>query len=330
MLTIGLPCLAAAPHNEPMSLEHTQNPLAIRIGPLELANPVMTASGTFGFGLEYADFVDLDRLGAIVTKATTLQPRIGNCPPRTVETPAGMLNAIGLQNDGVESFLSQKLPRLAGYTVPVIVNIAGTSIEDYATLAGMLDVDGVSGIEMNISCPNVGHSGVEFCMDPNATERVVAAVRARTRKCVICKLSPAVTDITVIARAAEQGGADAVSVINTLPGMVIDVERRRPVLSNGTGGLSGPAIRPIAVRMCWQVAKAVSIPVIGIGGIQTAGDALQFLIAGASAVQVGTASFVNPSASIEALNGIEAYRVRHGFENLGEIVGSLTMRENRR
>ncbi|HEY3413249.1 MAG TPA: dihydroorotate dehydrogenase [Armatimonadota bacterium] len=313
-----------------MTVERTSNPMAVRIGPLELANPVMTASGTFGFGLEYADFVDLNRLGAMVTKATTLQPRLGNSPPRTVETPAGMLNAIGLQNDGVESFLNEKLPKLAAYSVPVIVNIAGTSIEDYATLAGMLDVDGVAGIEMNISCPNVGHSGVEFCMEPGATERVVAAVRARTAKCVICKLSPAVTDITVIARAAEQGGADAVSVINTLAGMVIDVEKRRPVLANGTGGLSGPAIRPVAVRMCWQVAKSVSIPVIGIGGIQTSEDALQFLIAGASAVQVGTASFVNPGSSIDVLTGIDAYRVRHGFESIGEIVGSLTMRENRR
>lgn len=310
-----------------MNIGSTNGGLAVSLGRLDLANPVMTASGTFGFGLEYADFVDLNRLGAIVTKATTLKPRTGNPPPRTVETPSGMLNAIGLQNDGVESFLREKLPKLAGYTVPVIVNIAGTSIEEYATLAEMMDVDGVAGVEMNISCPNVGHSGVEFCMEPAATERVVAAVRARTSKCVICKLSPAVTDITVIARAAEQGGADAVSLINTLAGMVVDVEKRRPVLSNSTGGLSGPAIRPIAVRMTWQVAKAVGIPVIGIGGIQTADDALQFFIAGATAVQVGTANFVNPCAAIDVLDGIEAYRLKHGLGGIADLIGSLRTRE---
>lgn len=302
--------------------------MAVSLGSLHLANPIMTASGTFGFGLEYADFVDLNRLGAIVTKATTLEPRKGNPPPRTVETPSGMLNAIGLQNDGVQCFLRDKLPKLAGCASPVIVNIAGTSIEEYATLAEMLDVDGVAGVEMNISCPNVGHSGVEFCLEPTATERVVAAVKARTSKCVICKLSPAVTDVTLIARAAEQGGADAVSLINTLAGMVIDVEKRRPVLSNVTGGLSGPAIRPVAVRMTWQVAKAVTVPVIGIGGIQTADDALQFLIAGATAVQVGTASFVNPCAAIDVLEGIEGYVLTHGFGGITDVIGSLRMRGN--
>lgn len=311
-----------------MSNGSTSGPLAVSLGSLHLANPIMTASGTFGFGLEYADFVDLNRLGAIVTKATTLEPRKGNPPPRTVETPSGMLNAIGLQNDGVQCFLRDKLPKLAGCASPVIVNIAGTSIEEYATLAEMLDVDGVAGVEMNISCPNVGHSGVEFCLEPTATERVVAAVKARTSKCVICKLSPAVTDVTLIARAAEQGGADAVSLINTLAGMVIDVEKRRPVLSNVTGGLSGPAIRPVAVRMTWQVAKAVTVPVIGIGGIQTADDALQFLIAGATAVQVGTASFVNPCAAIDVLEGIEGYVLTHGFGGITDVIGSLRMRGN--
>jgi dihydroorotate dehydrogenase (NAD+) catalytic subunit len=301
----------------------TAGPLAVQIGPLALQNPVMTASGTFGFGLEYADFVDLDRLGAIVTKATTLKPRAGNPPPRTVETPSGMLNAIGLQNDGVDAFLAHKLPKLARYTVPVFVNIAGTSVEEYATLAEMLDVDGVAGIEINISCPNVGEEGVEFCMHPTATERVVRAVRERTRKAVICKLSPGVTDVTVIARAAEAGGADAVSVINTLAGLAIDIERRRPKLANVTGGLSGPALRPVAVRMTWQTAQAVSIPVIGIGGIMTAEDALEFLIAGATAVQVGTANFVNPKASIEVLEGIEDYRTRHGLGHISEVIGSL-------
>lgn len=306
------------------TLETTaQNPLAVNIGTLELKNPVMTASGTFGFGLEYADFVDLDRLGAIVTKATTLKPRAGNPPPRTVETPSGMLNAIGLQNDGVEAFLASKLPKLRAYSVPVIVNIAGTSIEEYATLAEMLDVDGVAGVEMNISCPNVGEEGVEFCMHPDATERVVRAARARTKKCLIVKLSPGVTDITAIARAAESGGADAVSVINTLAGLSVDIERRRPKIANVTGGLSGPAIRPVAVRMTWQVAKAVSIPVIGIGGIMTASDALEFLIAGATAVQVGTANFVNPRASLDVLEGIEDYRRRHGFAHIREFIGSL-------
>jgi len=300
-----------------------ENPLSVRLGPLALKNPVMTASGTFGFGLEYADFVELDRLGAIVTKATTLKPRAGNPPPRTVETPAGMLNAIGLQNDGVESFLSSKLPKLRTYTVPVIVNIAGTSIEEYAALAEMLDVDGVAGIEMNISCPNVGEEGVEFCMHPSATERVTRAVRERTGKCLIVKLSPSVTDITVIARAAEAGGADAVSVINTLAGMAVDVERRRPKIANITGGLSGPAIRPVAVRMAWQVAKTVAIPVVGIGGIMTGEDALEFLIAGATAVQVGTGNFVNPRASLDVLDGIEDYRRRHGLAHIAEVIGSL-------
>lgn len=306
-----------------MTAAQTNNPLAVQLGPLALQNPVMTASGTFGFGLEYADFMDLDRLGAIVTKATTLKPRAGNPPPRTIETPAGMLNAIGLQNDGVDAFLDSKLPKLAGYTVPVIVNIAGTSVEEYATLAEMLDVDGVAGVEMNISCPNVGEEGVEFCMHPAATERVVRAVREATKKPVICKLSPAVTDITEIAKAAEAGGADAVSVINTLSGLVVDIERRKPMLANVTGGLSGPALRPVAVRMTWQVARAVSIPVIGIGGIMTAEDALQFLIAGATAVQVGTANFVNPHAAIEVLEGIEAYRARHDLPHISDIIGSL-------
>jgi len=319
------PCFARRqiPHNEAMTATQTTGPLAVQIGPLALQNPVMTASGTFGFGLEYADFVDLDRLGAIVTKATTLKPRAGNPPPRTVETPSGMLNAIGLQNDGVEAFLAHKLPKLSRYTVPVIVNIAGTSVEEYAALAGMLDVDGVAGIEINISCPNVGEEGVEFCMHPAATEKVVRAVRDRTGKAVICKLSPGVTDVTAIARAAEAGGADAVSVINTLAGIVVDIERRKPRLANVTGGLSGPALRPVAVRMTWQTAQAVSIPVIGIGGIMTAEDALEFLIAGATAVQVGTANFVNPKASMEVLDGIEAYRVRHGLGHLSEIIGSL-------
>jgi dihydroorotate dehydrogenase (NAD+) catalytic subunit len=301
----------------------TTHSLGVQIGPLALDNPVMTASGTFGFGLEYADFVDLDRLGAIVTKATTLKPRAGNPPPRTVETPSGMLNAIGLQNDGVDAFLANKLPKLARYSVPVIVNIAGTSVEEYATLAQMLDVDGVAGIEINISCPNVGEEGVEFCMHPAATERVVRAVRDRTAKAVICKLSPGVSDVTVIAKAAEAGGADAVSVINTLAGLAVDIERRKPKLANVTGGLSGPALRPVAVRMAWQTAQAVSIPVIGIGGIMTAEDALEFLFAGATAVQVGTANFVNPKASIEVLEGIQAYLDTHGFAGISEVIGSL-------
>ncbi|HEY3268000.1 MAG TPA: dihydroorotate dehydrogenase [Armatimonadota bacterium] len=299
------------------------NPLNVRIGPLVLRNPVMTASGTFGFGLEYADLVDLNALGAIVTKATTLKPRAGNPPPRTVETPSGMLNAIGLQNDGVEAFLANKLPKLRAYDVPVIVNIAGTCVEEYAALAAMLDVDGVAGIEMNISCPNVGEEGVEFCQHPAATERVVSAVRAATRKCVICKLSPGVTDITVIARAAEAGGADAVSVINTLAGLAVDVERRRPKLANVTGGLSGPAIRPVAVRMAWQAANAVRIPVIGIGGIITASDALEFLIAGATAVQVGTGNFVDPRASLAVLDGIRSYLQRHGMASMRDLIGTL-------
>lgn len=315
--------MSTPPHTGGAKTAPAEGPLAVCLGPLALKNPLMTASGTFGFGLEYADFVDLNRLGAIVTKATTLRPRAGNPPPRTVETPAGMLNAIGLQNDGVGAFLERKLPALRAFDVPVIVNIAGTSVEEYAALAEMLNVDGVAGLEMNISCPNVGEEGVEFCLRPDSTERVTRAVRGRTDKCLIVKLSPGVTDIADIARAAEAGGADAVSLINTLAGLSVDVERRRPRLANITGGLSGPAIRPVAVRMVWQVARAVGIPVVGIGGVTTATDALEFLIAGATAVQVGTANFVNPRASLDVLDGVEEYRMRHGFAHISEIIGSL-------
>lgn len=305
-------------------MKKTKPDLSVRIGLLRLQNPVLTASGTFGYGQEYADLVDLDRLGGIIVKGLSLKPRPGNMPPRTVETPCGLLNAIGLQNVGVENFIADKLPFLRNLSVPVIVNILGQDIKEYQKLAERLSsVEGVAALEVNISCPNVKTGGVVFGTDYKAAARVTKAVRAAAGLPVMVKLSPNVTDIVSIARAVEEAGADAVSLINTLTGMAIDAETRRPRLGNVLGGLSGPAIKPIALRMVWQVAGAVKIPVIGCGGIMTAADALEFLIAGACAVQVGTANFVNPRAAMEIISGIEEYLIRHGFKKIKTVVGSL-------
>lgn len=298
--------------------------LSVDIGGIVLKNPVMTASGTFGFGTEFASIVDLNRLGGIIVKGLSLKPAAGNPPPRIVETPCGMLNAIGLENIGVEIFIREKLPLLASVSTPVFANIYGKTVEEYAEIAARLnDVEKVAGVEVNISCPNVTAGGVAFGVDPEMAASVVRAVKEKTSKPVIVKLSPNVTDVVVIARSAEDAGADAVSLINTITGMVIDIEKRVPVLANITGGLSGPAIRPVAVRMVWQVARAVRIPVIGIGGIMCARDALEFIIAGATAVQVGTANFVNPRATMEIIDGIGLYLDAHGSRDIRELIGSL-------
>jgi dihydroorotate dehydrogenase (NAD+) catalytic subunit len=300
--------------------------LSVDIGGIVLKNPVMTASGTFGFGTEFASIVDLNRLGGIIVKGLSLKPAAGNPPPRIVETPCGMLNAIGLENIGVEIFIREKLPLLESVTTPVFANIYGKTVEEYAEIAARLnDVEKVAGVEVNISCPNVTAGGVAFGVDPEMAASVVRAVKEKTSKPVIVKLSPNVTDVVVIARSAEEAGADAVSLINTITGMVIDIEKRVPVLANITGGLSGPAIRPVAVRMVWQVARAVRIPVIGIGGIMCARDALEFIIAGATAVQVGTANFVNPRATMEIIDGIGQYLNAHGIIDISDLIGALNI-----
>jgi dihydroorotate dehydrogenase (NAD+) catalytic subunit len=268
--------------------------------------------------------VDLNRLGAIIVKGLSLEPSPGNQPPRIAETACGMLNAIGLENVGIQAFVADKLPFLESLSTPIFINIYGQSIPEYAELAGRInDLEGISGMEVNISCPNVKAGGLAFGVDPAATASVVEAVRERTSKIVIVKLSPNVTDITEIARSAESAGADALSLINTITGMSIDVDTRCSKLANITGGLSGPAIKPVAVRMVWQVAQAVKLPVIGIGGIMTARDALEFFIAGASAIEIGTANFVNPRATMDILEGIEAYLLQNNIDKLGEIVGTL-------
>jgi len=298
--------------------------LAVTIGGLALRNPVMPASGTFGYGEEYAPFVDLNRLGAVVTKGISLLPRAGNPPPRIMETPAGMLNAVGLQNVGVRAFVAEKLPYLRQFDVPVIVNIFGETVDEYAAVAEILSAaDGVDALEVNISCPNVKKGGIAFGARPESAAEVTAAVVGSTDLPVIVKLTPNVTDVTEVALAAESSGAQALSLINTLLGMSIDVERRVPHLMNITGGLSGPAIRPVALRMVWQVAGCVKVPVIGVGGIVDATGALEFLIAGAQAVQVGTGQFVNPRATLDAIEGIEAYLERHGIGDIGDLIGSL-------
>ena len=298
--------------------------LQTEIGGLCLKNPVMTASGTFGYAGEFIDLLDINRLGAIIVKGISLEPSAGNPPPRIVETPCGMLNAIGLENVGIHAFISEKLPFLRTLSPPLIVNIYGKRIEEYAELARHInDADGIAAIEVNISCPNVSSGGIAFGVDPLSVFEVVSAVRKQTIKPLIVKLSPNVTDITPIAISAEEAGADCLSLINTLTGMAIDIETRKPKLANITGGLSGPAIRPIAVRMVWQAVLAVSIPVIGIGGIMTASDALEFLIAGASAVQIGTANFVNPRATLDILEGIETFLLQHHIEKLADIIGTI-------
>ncbi|WP_373501148.1 dihydroorotate dehydrogenase [Desulfococcus sp.] len=298
--------------------------LTTHIGGVALKNPVMTASGTFGYGREYSLLVDLNRLGAIIVKGLSLFPSKGNPPPRIAETPCGMLNAIGLENVGFEAFVERKLPFLKTLETPTWVNIYGKTIEEYAALAERVEaVDGIAGIELNISCPNVKTGGIAFGVDEQMARDVVRAVRSRTSRPLMVKLSPNVTDITKIARSAIDGGADALSLINTITGMAIDVHRRRSRIANITGGLSGPAIKPIALRMVWQVARMSSVPVVGIGGIFTAEDALEFIIAGASAVQVGTANFIDPTATLQIVEGIERYMADHGISRLTELIGSL-------
>ncbi|MDY6906341.1 MAG: dihydroorotate dehydrogenase [Thermodesulfobacteriota bacterium] len=298
--------------------------LGIELNGLKLANPVLTASGTFGYGAEYQDFVDLNRLGGMIVKGISLEPSAGNPPPRVVETACGMLNAIGLANIGIQAFVDDRLPFLRTLDCPVIVNIYGQTIEDYVALAEIIDtVAGIDGIEVNISCPNVKAGGLAFGVDPAAAARVTAAVRQKTGKHLMVKLSPNVTDIGLIARSVEAEGADAVSLINTLSGMAVDIRSRRPVLANVTGGLSGPAIKPVSLRMVWEVARQVAIPVVGIGGIMTAEDALEFIIAGASAIQVGTANFINPGATVEIIEGITAFLAENRIAAVSDLVGTL-------
>ncbi|MFV0438557.1 MAG: dihydroorotate dehydrogenase [Desulfopila sp.] len=298
--------------------------LRVRIGSLQLTNPVMTASGTFGYAREFANLINLHRLGAVIVKGISLFPRPGNPPPRIVETSCGMLNAIGLQNVGVERFITEKMPYLGGLDVPVIVNILGGTVEEYREIARRLaGVAGVAGIEVNISCPNVKEGGVAFGGDPRMAAAVTAAVKECSPVPVIVKLSPNVTDIGAMARAVADGGADAVSLINTLIGMAINVQKRRPELANVIGGLSGPAIKPVALRMVYEVARTVEIPVIGIGGIETAEDALEFMLAGATAVQVGTANFTNPRASEEVVEGLGRYVQEEKLTSIREMIGAL-------
>ena len=298
--------------------------IRVNIGGIELKNPVMTASGTFGYAREFEHLVDLNRLGGIIVKGLSLEPSKGNPSPRIVETPCGMLNAIGLENVGLAAFVKDKLPFLKRLKTPVFVNIYGKNIAEYAELAARLDdIEDVSGIEVNISCPNVKSGGMAFGAYPDSASEVVRAVRDRTEKPLMVKLSPNVTDITEIARSVEAEGADSISLINTITGMAIDIETRRPKLANITGGLSGPAIKPVALRMVWQTAQSVKIPVIGIGGIMTAKDALEFLIAGAVAVQVGTANFINTHATIDIIEGIEAFMMERKIADLADIIGVL-------
>ena len=298
--------------------------LTIDLAGIRLKNPVLTASGTFGYGEEFADMIDLNRLGGIIVKGVSLRPINGNPPPRIWETPSGMLNAIGLENPGVDVFLRDKLPFLRNYDTAVIVNIFGYSLEEYVGVAERLDgVPGVSGLEVNISCPNVKAGGIVFGTNSKAAFELLAAVRKATRLPVIAKLSPNVTDITEFAKAARDAGCDGLSLINTLLGMSIDVRSRRPRLANCTGGLSGPAIRPVAVRMVWQAAKAVSLPLIGMGGIMTAEDALEFILAGATAVAVGTANFVNPRATVDVAEGIGEFLRQQGIGSVRELVGQV-------
>jgi len=297
--------------------------ISVTIGDLELKNPVMTASGTFGYGEEYAEFLDLSRLGAVVVKGLSLMPKEGNPPPRIVETASGMLNAIGLQNIGIERFVHEKVPFLRTYDTQIIVNFFGDSIDEYVAAAERLSaVDGIHGLEMNISCPNKQAGWCIFGTDPRVTSQVVGAVRKATRLPLIVKLSPNVTDISRMARVAVDAGADALSVINTLTGMAIDIRTRKPKLANRTGGLSGPAIKPVAVRMVYEVYKAVNVPIIGMGGIMNAEDALEFIIAGASAVAVGTANFIHPTVSVDIIDGITAFLAQEHIADISSLRGT--------
>lgn len=297
------------------------NRLAVNIAGLAMKTPVTTASGTFGFGLEFQDFLDLSKVGAVTVKGTTLEPRAGNKGQRAAETPSGMLNCVGLENPGSDYFIARTLPELRKIDVPVIVNIAGSTPEEYGKLAKKLDIEGVHAIEINISCPNVKHGGIAFGTCPESAAEVVRAVKANTSKPVITKLSPNVTDIVEMALAAQEAGTDALSLINTLIGMKIDIERKKPVLGNVMGGLSGPAVRPVAVRMVYQVAQKVSVPIIGMGGIMNAEDAIEFFLAGASAVAVGTANFRDPRLAETICQGILDYLDRNGFRSLQDIIG---------
>jgi dihydroorotate dehydrogenase (NAD+) catalytic subunit len=298
--------------------------LNVKIGALQLKNPVMTASGTFGYGLEFADFMPLDGIGGIIVKGTTLHPREGNDYPRMAETAQGMLNCVGLQNKGVDYFCTHIYPQIKDIDTNMIVNVSGSSPEDYAECAARIDaLEQIPAIELNISCPNVKDGGMAFGVTCAGAASVVKAVRQRYHKTLIVKLSPNVTDITEIARAVEAEGADAVSLINTLMGMAIDIERRKPLLSIRTGGLSGPAVKPVALRMVWQVAKAVGIPVVGLGGISNAKDAIEFLMAGATAIEIGTANFLDPAVSIKVRDGIGDWLDAHGCQSVEEIIGVI-------
>ncbi|WP_337578433.1 dihydroorotate dehydrogenase [Prevotellamassilia timonensis] len=298
--------------------------LNVKVGGLDLKNPVLTASGTFGYGLEFADFIDLNRLGGFIVKGTTLHPREGNDYPRMAETPSGMLNCVGLQNKGVDYFCEHIYPQLKDIDSNVLVNVSGSSPEDYAECAARIDaLDHIPGIELNISCPNVKDGGMAFGVTCEGAASVVRAVRQRYHKTLIVKLSPNVTDIASIAKAVEAEGADSVSLINTLMGMSIDIERRKSRLSIGTGGLSGPCVKPVALRMVWQVARAVNIPIVGLGGIMNAADAIEFLMAGATAIEIGTANFIDPTTTIRVIDGMNEWLDNHGVKDVHEIIGCL-------
>ncbi len=302
--------------------------LTVKLGQLELKNPVMTASGTFGYGTEYADFMDLDALGGIVVKGTTLTPREGNPYPRMAETPMGMLNAVGLQNKGVDYFISDIYPRIRAFDTAVLVNVSGSAVEDYVeTVRRLAPLEGLPGIELNISCPNVKEGGMAFGTSCPSAMAVTRAVREVWPRHLMVKLSPNVTDVAEIARGVEEAGADSISLINTLLGMGIDAETRRPLLSTITGGLSGPCIKPVALRMVWQVAQAVKIPIVGMGGIVTAADAIEFLLAGASAVQMGTANFRDPQGAEKVVAGLKDYMQRHGFSKVKQLTGAMEKAE---
>lgn len=300
--------------------------LSVKIGKLKLCNPVILASGTCGYGVEVAEFVDLSKIGAVIPKSVTVEPRLGNSPHRLWETPSGLLNSIGLQNEGLHEFIAEKLPKIEKLNCPIIVNIAGFTLDDFIVMAEALaPLDAVAALEVNISCPNVKKGGMQFGVDPHSAAEVTTAVRRITDKTMIVKLSPNVTDITAIAKAVEGAGADSVSLINTLLGMAVDVEKRKPRLGNVFGGLSGPAIKPVALRMVYSVSKAVRIPIIGLGGIMTGIDAVEFMLCGASAVQVGTGTLLSPTACMDVLNGIKDYCVRHDMNRVADLTGALAV-----
>ncbi|MBP8599393.1 MAG: dihydroorotate dehydrogenase [Selenomonas sp.] len=305
------------------SIDYADTRLHTKLAGIAMNTPVLTASGTFGFGEEFADFVDLHRLGGVMVKGTTLNPRRGNDGVRITETPMGMMNCIGLENPGVEVFLKETLPRLQAYDMNIIVNISGSTAEEYGVLAELLDVPGVAAIELNVSCPNVREGGIVFGTDPKAAAAVVSEAKAHTKKPVILKLSPNVTDIVTMAKAVEAAGADMISLINTLLGMEINIRTRKPTLGNITGGLSGPCVKPVALRMVWQVAQAVKVPIIGMGGIACWEDAVEFLLAGASAVAVGTANFTDPEVSMKICDGINDYLAENHIDHVGDLVGQM-------